>query len=230
MASTPKREVVIPGELLQDRDGLKPGLGTYSEGGQIYAAQLGVKSERSGFLHVIPLGGRYIPQPGDEVIGRVDDLGPSHWLVNINSPYPAPLHVNEAPWRVDFGDTARYLNIGDAILVRVLSVDEARRVQVTMRDRGLRKLTGGHILEINPSKVPRVIGRKGSMIGMIKAFTKTRMFVGQNGRIWIDGKTDDIVHAGRAIHMIEAYAQVHGLTENVRAYLEDVYGADAVQE
>ena len=87
------------------RAAMKPGAGTYVHDGKVYAAQLGIKSVKSNFVNVIPLGGRYIPAPGDSVIGKVEDIGPSNWLIDINSPYPAPLHVNEVPWRVEFGDT-----------------------------------------------------------------------------------------------------------------------------
>lgn len=202
---------------------MKPGDGTFSEGGHIYAARLGIKNERAGYVNVIPLGGTYIPRSGDAVIGKVVDLGPSYWLVEIKSPYPAPLHVNEVPWRVDFGDTARYLDVEDAILAMIFGVDETRRVSLTMKDHTARKLTGGQIVEISHAKVPRVIGKKGSMINLIKEYTKCRMFVGQNGRIWIDGKLDDMTHAVAAIKMIEDQAQTMGLTEAVKAFLDGVY-------
>jgi exosome complex component RRP4 len=220
----PMREVVVPGDLL-DSGKLKAGNGTYVVEGNIYASQLGIKSVRSNYVNVIPLGGRYIPHQGDTVIGKIIDLGPSNWLVDINSPYPAPLHVNEVPWRVEFGDTARYLNVGDVLLSKILIVDETKRVQVTMKEPGLRKLQGGQIIEITHSKVPRVIGKGGSMIQMIKSYTNCRIFVGQNGRIWLDGEIDNIVYAIRAIRMIEEEAQTIRLTERVKDYLESVFGS-----
>ena len=221
--SSPEREVVVPGDVL-DGEGLKPGDGTFSEGGQIYASLLGIKRERDGYVDVDPVGGRYIPREGDLIIGKVVDLGPSHWLVDLNGPNPSPLRVNEVPWKVDFGDTARFLDVEDAVLVKIISLDETKRVIITMKDRSTRKLTGGRIVEISHTKVPRVIGRKGSMISLIKSFTNTRMFVGQNGRIWIDGEIDDVVHAVTAIEMIESGAHVRGLTDAVRDFLETTYG------
>jgi exosome complex component RRP4 len=220
-ALKPVREIVVPGELL-DPGKLRPGSGTYFSDGKIYASQLGIKSTKSNYVNVIPLGGRYIPVTGDNVIGKVIDIGPSNWLIDINSPYPAPLHVNEVPWRVEFGDTARYLNVGDTILAKVLMVDETKRVQVTMKDQGLRKLLGGQIIDISHSKVPRVIGKSGSMIQLIKSHTNCRIFVGQNGRIWLDGDIENIVLAIRAIRMIDEGAQTLRLTERVKEYLESV--------
>jgi len=37
-----------------------------------------------------------------------------------------------------------------------------------MEDRRCRKLRGGRIIQIYPSKVPRVIGKKGTMVKQIK--------------------------------------------------------------
>lgn len=223
-----RRELVVPGDIL-DSPGLKPGVGTYSEGGKIYAAQLGIKSERAGYINIVPLSGRYIPRPGDAVVGKVIDIGPSHWLIEINSPYPAPLHVNEVPWRVEYGDTAKYIDVEDALLAKVLMVDETKRVVLTMKEQGLRKLGEGQIVEISHSKVPRVIGRKGSMISMIKQFTNCRMFVGQNGRIWIDGELNDIVNTISVIKKIEDEAQMLGLTESIKSMLEEMYGPSTVE-
>ena len=222
-SSAARRQVVIPGDVIEAR-GLKPGEGTFVEGGIVYAAQLGIRSEQDGYVDVIPLAGRYIPRADDEVVGQVVDLGPSHWLVDINSPYPAPLHATESPWRVEFGETSHFMDVGDSLLAKVLGVDETKRVQITMQDQGLRRLTGGQIVQISHSKVPRVIGKGGSMISMIQSYTKTQAFVGQNGRIWLDGDVKDTVHAVRAIRMIEEHAQSMGLTEAVKAYLEGVYG------
>jgi exosome complex component RRP4 len=221
-----ERELVIPGDHLSEED-LKSGMGTYSDSGRIYASRLGVKNIRAGYINVVPLGGRYIPRPGDYVIGSIIDIGPSNWLVDINAPYPAPLHVNEVPWRVEFGDTARFLKVGDTILVKIQNVDEIKRVHVTMNDHDLRRLSGGLITEISHSKVPRVIGKGGSMITLIKRYTKCRMFVGQNGRIWIDGDAKDIMIAVEAIERIEAEAQVMGLTDAIKAFLEEHYSLDA---
>ena len=215
------REIVIPGDLL-DASGLKAGSGAYAEDGKVFAAQLGIKSVKSNFVNVIPLGGRYIPATGDSVIGKVIDIGPSNWLIDINSPYPAPLHVNEVPWRVEFGDTSKYLNVGDTLLAKVLMVDETKRVQVTMKEQGLRKLSGGQVIDISYSKVPRVIGKGGSMIQLIKSHTNCRIFIGQNGRIWLDGEIESMVTAIHAIRMIEEGAQESRLTEKVKEYLESV--------
>jgi len=214
------REIVVPGDLLAIT-GKRAGPGTYSEGGKIYAAQMGIKQVRPDSISVVPLSGQYIPIRGDLVIGKIIDIGASNWLVDINSPYPAPLHVNEVPWRVEFGETGKFMQVGDIVLLKIVSVDEVKRIGVSMQDHGLRKLTGGMVIKISPSKVPRIIGKNGSMIQMLKNLTGCRIYVGQNGRIWIDGDLDNIIRAVQAIKMVEDEAHSLGLTEKVKRFLEE---------
>ncbi len=218
-----RKEVVVPGELLATKL-YKPGLGAYSDNENIYAAVLGLKNIRANYVSVIPLGGRYIPKVGDPIIGRVTDISQSTWLIDINSPYPGLLHVAEVPWRVDFGETGKYLTIDDNILCSVLNVDEIKKVQVSMKSIGQKKLTGGQIIEIAPSRVPRVIGKGASMISLIKKYTKCKIFVGQNGRIWLEGDTDSINRSVIVIEKIEQEAHTTGLTERIQKILES-YGS-----
>lgn len=215
----PAREIVVPGDLLSD-SGMSSGNNTYARDGNVYANVLGIKNVFQNTVSVLPLGGRYMPSTGDTVIGVIIDIGPSNWLVDINAPYPAPLHVNEVPWKVEFGDTSRYLNLGNVVLLKVLMVDESKKIQVTMKDSGLRKIEGGQIVEIQHSKVSRVIGKSGSMIQMIKNMTDCRIFVGQNGRIWVDGDGENTDVAVASIKMIEENAQASNLTEKVKDFIE----------
>ena len=212
------REVVSPGEELEIGD-MKPGMGVYIDNGKAYSQYLGVMQSRAGYLNVIPLSGRYIPKKGDKVIGKVVDVGPTVWTVDINAPYAAPLHVNDVPWRVEFGDTPRYMNIGDTVLVMVSNISEVKQVWITMKEQGLRKLEGGHLITIQPTKVPRVIGKEGSMIRMLKEHTGCRIYVGQNGVIWIDGEPERIVKLIKAIRLIEEGSHLMGLTDRVKSVL-----------
>lgn len=215
------KKFVIPGDLVDDGK-LRPGTGTYKSEGKIYASNLGFKNIRADYINVIPLAGKYIPKINDMVIGTIVNVGSSKWLVDINSPYPAPLHINEVPWKVDFGDTGRFLKIGDSILANVFSVDEIKRVQISLKGVGLRRLTGGQIVDIIPTKVPRLIGKGGSMISLIKQHTGCRIFVGQNGRIWLDGKLEDIALTIKVIRKIESKAHLSGLTNEIETYLENI--------
>ena len=214
------REIVVPGDVL-DSSGMKPGENAYVLDGRVHAGVMGVRNVFQNTVGVIPLRGHYMPVSGDTVIGVIIDIGPSNWTIDISAPYPAPLHVNEVPWKVEFGDTSRYLDIGNVVLLKVLSVDENKKISVTMKDSGLRRIEGGRLVSIPYSKVSRIIGKSGSMITMLKNTTDCRIFVGQNGRIWIDGEEENMDAAADAIKMIEAQAQASNLTDKVRAFIEN---------
>jgi len=218
--------LVLPGEELCGGD-LKSGSGTYRKGNAIYAAQLGTVNYRSGFINVAPVGGKYLPRVGDSVIGMVQDVGASNWMVDVNCPYLAFLHANETQWKVDFGNAAQFLGIGDIILAKIGMVDETKHVNLTMKEQGLRKMTSGQVVKVSHTKVPMVIGRGGSMISLLKEHTGCRIFIGQNGVIWIDGETAGTAKATAAIMMLVGNGQTHGSPEDVRAFLNRNATADA---
>ncbi|AGI47337.1 RNA-binding protein Rrp4 and related proteins (containing S1 domain and KH domain) [Thermoplasmatales archaeon BRNA1] len=215
------RETVLPGDVLADADEFKAGENAYELDGKIRAEVLGIKTIIGNAVGVIPSGGRYMPETGDTVIGVISDVGPSNWMIDINAPYPAPLHVSEVPWKVEFGDTTSFLTMEDVVLLKVLSVDETKKISVTMKDSGLRKIEGGQIIEIDHNKISRVIGKGGSMIQMLKNMTDCRITVGQNGRIWIDGEGENATVAAAAIKKIEEEARSSNLTERVQRFIEE---------
>lgn len=215
-----KREIIIPSQLLGDVKQKKAGRGTFIENGMIYSEILGILDDKSDYINVIPLKGRYDPVENDFVIGIVQEAMASNWLVDINAAYPALLHVNETPWDIEFGETEKYLNYGDSIMAKVLQVDREKKIQITLKDYNLYKIKGGQIIDVEPSKVRRIIGKKGSMITLLKKYTKSRIFVGQNGRIWIDGNDDDVKKVVDTIKMIENESLSFGLTNRIEELLK----------
>ncbi|HDM66995.1 MAG TPA: S1 RNA-binding domain-containing protein [Thermoplasmatales archaeon] len=220
MPPPPMRKVVLPGQYLGDSRYLKPGRGTFIEKGKIYAMVLGVFERKGNIVQVIPLKGRYNPVIGDFVIGIIEEAMPSSWLVDINAPYPALLHVSETPWEIEYGDAEKYLKTGDSIMAKVLLIDAERKLQLTLNDRNLYKIRGGHIIDVEPSKVPRIIGKRGSMINLLKRLTRCRIIVGQNGRIWIDGDDENIAKLLLAIRIIEEESVSYGLTDKIERLLK----------
>ena len=214
------REIVIPGDVLGNADEYKTGENAYELDGKIRANVIGTKTYTNDAVGVTVMGGFYMPVTGDTVIGIINDVGPSNWMLDINAPYPAPLHVSEVPWKVEFGDTSRFLTVGDVVLLKILMVDESKKIQVTMKDSGLRKIEGGQLVEISYSKISRDIGKSGSMIQMLKNMTDCRIFVGQNGRIWIDGDGENVDVAAEAIRIIERESRSANLTDRVREFIE----------
>ena len=218
--SQEKREIVIPSQLIGDTKSNKAGKGTFIENGKIFSGVLGVVNKNNKFLNVTPLKGRYDPTEKDFVIGVVIEAMSSSWLVDINAAYPALLHVNEVPWDVDFGETEKYLNAGDTVMAKVSQVDKEKKLQITLKDRNLYKVKGGQIIYVEPSKVPRIIGKKGSMISLLKKYTKSRIFVGQNGRIWLDGDEKGIKKVIETIELIQNEALSYGLTNKIEGLLK----------
>jgi exosome complex component RRP4 len=213
------RHIVLPGDTVGDKRSL-PGPGTKRLGDRLVAVHAGLLQSQGEKVSILPMSGRYEPRPGDQVIGVITEANPGNWIVDIRAPWLAPLHVSEVPWRVDFGETTSYLKAGDAILCKVLFVDDQKKVQVTLKDRNLAKLEGGEILDISPVKVARVIGKNGSMLNLIKEYVECWLQVGQNGRIWVNGEPKEVLLAKEAIETISREAHLPGLTEKVKELLE----------
>lgn len=213
------RTLVLPGEELPHH-GLQPGPGTYRVRGKIYASVLGLVSARPPEVRVIPLSGRYIPRAGDLVIGTVTDVQPTFWLLDIAAPRWAPLHMTGTPWKIEFGETKQYLRVGDSVVVQVENLESSGRIGVTMIGERLGKLDGGTIATISPAKIPRVIGRGGSMLETILRHTRTRIVAGQNGRVWVDGEPEEIARVRECLRLIDTEGQRPGLTERIQRFLE----------
>jgi len=215
-----KREVVVPGELLAEGR-YRSSMGTYDEDGKVYSALLGIAELRGNTVKVVPLEGVYIPSEGDLVIGTITRVAGNNWKVDITGPYGASLHANNALRRPYDDDISRYFDIGDVIAAEITAFDRNSGPFLTLKGRGLGLLTEGMILDLSPAKIPRVIGRSGSMINMIKDKLRIEAVVAQNGRIWIrapDAPTLNL--AIKAFKMIEVQAHTSKLTERIGAMLD----------
>jgi exosome complex component RRP4 len=217
---SPERQLVLPGDAVGDRRSI-PGPGTKKVGDRLVAVTAGLLQTMGEKVSVLPMNGCYEPRPGDQIVGIITEANPGNWIVDIRAPWLAPMHVSEVPWRVDFGETTSYLKAGDAVLCKVLFVDDQKKVQVTLKDRSLAKLEGGEILEVPPTKVARVIGKNGSMLNLLKEYIECWLQVGQNGRIWINGEAKEVLMAKEVIDLIAREGNSPGLTEKVKALLEE---------
>ncbi len=215
-----KREIVIPGEIIKEGEDFLPGDGTRRDGKNIIASRFGLKDESGKLVRVIPLSGVYIPRRGNLVIGTVDDIAFNGWMMNINAPYSSFLPLQECPRFFKKDDLAEYFDIGDLIACKVESV-KRKGVDLSIMSRGLGKLEDGMIIQINSNKVPRVIGKEGSMISMIKRYTDCEITVGQNGLIWLKGNNvDDELFAKEAVMFVTEKSFIDGLTEKTEKFLE----------
>jgi exosome complex component RRP4 len=212
------RKVVVPGDLLSE-DAKRSGEGTYVKNECVYSLLYGLANFRDK-INVIPLAGKYIPGPGDNVIGVVKDITFSNWIVDINSPYDGLLHISEFSKRIESDEMSKYLRIGSSIMTRVADVDPTMKVELTLNDKKLGLIKAGQVVEISHTRVPRLIGKGGSMISMLKKEVNCNIFVGQNGRIWIHGGAEDMDLALKTITLIDREAHTNGLTDRVVDFLK----------
>jgi len=142
------------------------------------------------------------------------------WLIDIGSPENAFLSVAEYPKFVHKNALDEVMKIGDMVVAKIKEVNR-KAIDLTMKLKGLGKIDEGIIVPINPNKVPRVIGKEGSMITMIKEETGCTITVGQNGFIWIKGNTiEEELFAKRAISFISEKSFINGLTDEVKKWFE----------
>ncbi len=220
-----EKKLVIPGEFLSD-DPSTADEGTYVENNKVFSNVFGIASFNN-HIRVVPLSGKYIPRPGDLIIGVIKEVTYSNWIVDIRSPYDGLLHISEFPRRIENDEMSKYLNIGDSIMTLVRDVDMNMKVELTMNDQRLRPVKEGRIIEVTPSKVPRFIGRSGSMIAMLKNETKCNIFIGQNGRIWITGKENGMELAIKSLLKIERETHISGLTDRITRFIKESKGEKA---
>ncbi len=223
-----RNQLVIPGELLAKGSEFKTGGGVFrrqikNETG-IFASMIGLAQIRKNRVGVVPLEGCYIPLEGDIIIGKITRVGITSWNVDIRGPYVGTLRVNNVIDR-DFDSLRdninRILQLGDIIKTQIMYFDRTRDPILTLQGRGLRKINSGRLIEVDPVKIPRIIGKKGSMIQLLKNMTGSQIHVGQNGRIVIKAHNVDIEKlVERSIRKIEAEAHTSGLTDRIREFLE----------
>ncbi len=214
--------LVTPGDLIAEGNYLV-GENTYKDDGKIYASRIGLVDYNKRRIHVVALKAFYIPRIGDVVIGKVVDVGLSGWMVDVKAPYPALLRASDAlgrSYRPQKDDLSSIFDVGDLIISEVVAYDRTRGPLLSVHESGLGKITRGQIVEVTPTKIPRIIGRKGSMISIIKKETGCHITIGQNGLILVSGKSFEHEKlAVMAIRKIEKESHTSGLTNHVTEML-----------
>jgi len=213
-----RRQLVTPGDLLAE-DQYIAGENTYKEDDKIYASRIGVVEYQDKKVNVVALRAFYVPRVGDTVIGTIVEVGFNGWMVDINSPYLALLRASDVlsrPFKPQKDDLSEVLDVGDLVIAKIIAYDRAHNPQLTVSEPGLGKITRGQVVKVTPTKIPRVIGRKGSMVSMIKQETGCHIILGHNGIILITGKSlENEQLAIMAIRKIEEESHTTGLTDRI---------------
>ncbi|MBI4145073.1 RNA-binding protein [Candidatus Woesearchaeota archaeon] len=220
------RDVVVPGDIVATGMGFLPSKGTYRESDKVIADRVGLLSVEGKVLKVVPLTGGYAPKIGDRVIGQVNDVLFSGWRVDLFGPYSAVLGVKDATNEfIGRGaNLAEIFGLGDIVVCKLINVTSQKLIDVSLRGPGLRQLKGGRLIKVNAAKVPRIIGKDGTMVSMIKQATGINIVVGMNGMVWIDGTPEGEVVAAETIQKIQDEAHLGGLTNRIKDFLEQKTG------
>jgi exosome complex component RRP4 len=216
------RDLVVPGDVLYEGK-IRTGENTFRQEGKVIANRIGLVNYNRGMVSVIALEAGFHPLQGDLVIGDIVDIELGKWVVDIDTEPSGILHVQDAidsPYRSDIV-LPRILDVGDSIIAKIVDMDRRKTPILSILGRGLGKIRSGFIIRLTPSKIPRLIGKKGSMVNMILRETGCNIVIGQNGRILIDGRTrEQETLAVDVIQKIEREAHISGLTNRVQDYLK----------
>ncbi|MEM0090543.1 MAG: exosome complex protein Rrp4 [Nitrososphaerota archaeon] len=217
------REIVLPGQLLSDDD-RRAGKGTYVMDGKVYASTVGAATIRDGKVEVITFSGPYRPTAGDMVIGVVSDIKPIGVEVDLGGHVTALLKVKNIKEL-----TSLDLKVGDVVYARVAS-SGLKGVLLELNEQ-FKKINEGVLLRMTPTKIPRLIGKKGSMINMLKKITGCNIMVGTNGFVIVNGPSPAKEFAAiSAIRLIEREAHSQGLTDKVIAYVSKLVGSEVMYD
>ena len=194
------------------------------EGDKILATVIGLSDVHDGSVRVIPLTGGYYPKDDDLVIGKIVSHSAMSWEVDINSCYAGMLPATDVFGR-DFSshsdDLTAKLGNGDLIVARIVNADKTRDPLLTISGRELGKIDSGELVNISPSKVARLIGKRGSMIQTIESGTHAQITIGQNGLIVVSCENSDgLLKAIKAIELVDEKAHIANLTDQINDMLE----------
>ena len=218
-----KKRYVLPGDFLTTAP-LRLQGNVVLEGKRIISTTIGLSDISSESARVISLTGIYIPKIDDLIIGTITSIAGNSWFANINSCYQGMLLGQDVFGRGSYPTTNEMkerLDKGDIIFAKIANFDRQREPLISIADRNLGKIDSGELIRISPSKIPRLIGKHGSMIQTIEASTNATITVGQNGLIVVScDETNGLLKALTAIRMVDEQAHLVDLTNKVKKMLE----------
>tara|TARA_B100000315_G_scaffold260418_1_gene321597 strand:- start:3385 stop:4068 length:684 start_codon:yes stop_codon:yes gene_type:complete len=219
--SKANRKYVLPGDPVAEASQASL-TNLYKRGEQLFSSRIGMAEVTNEGARVIALSGTYFPRVDDVVMGIVVDHSAFAWEVDINSCFFAFLPAQSVFGR-DFSpahdDLSSKFSSGDLLAASILAFDRMRDPLLSVSGPGFGKIPQGEVVKIPPPKVPRLIGKKGSMIRMIESASGARLSVGQNGMVVITGNDDSISVATKAIRKVDDEAHTADLNQRVEELL-----------
>jgi exosome complex component RRP4 len=218
-----KKRYVLPGDFITTAP-LRLQGNVVLDGKRIISTAIGLSDISADSVRVISLTGVYMPKIDDLVIGMIQYISGNSWFANINSCYQGMLLGQDVFGRGSYPSTKEMkerLDKGDIIYARIMNSDRQREPLISIADKNLGKIDSGELIKISPTKIPRLIGKHGSMIQTIEASTNATITVGQNGLIVVScDETNGLLKALAAIRMVDEQAHIVDLTDKVKKMLK----------
>ena len=221
--SESKKRYVLPGDFITTAP-LRLHGNVVLEGKRIISTAIGLSDISTDSARVISLTGVYMPKIDDLVIGTITSVSGNSWFADINSCYQGMLLGQDVFGRGSYPTMKEMkdrLDKGDIIFAKIANSDRQREPLISIADRNLGKIDSGELIKISPTKIPRLIGKHGSMIQTIETSTNATLTVGQNGLIVVScEETNGLLKALAAIRMVDEQAHLVDLTDKVKKMLK----------
>lgn len=187
-ATAAANSIVTPGELITEDPTWMKGHGTYFINDKTYSSVAGSISRVNRLLSVIPLRGRYSPETGDHVIGRITDVSNKRWKVDIGAKQDAILMLGSVnlPGGVlrrksesDELQMRNFLKEGDLLNCEVQTIFNNGIASLHTRSLKYGKLRNGIFLKIPSPLIVKTKNHAFDLPGNVS------IVLGTNGYIWL---------------------------------------------
>ena len=219
-----KKQYVIPGDVITTSP-LRLRENVMLDGKKIIATSIGLTNIYDDSVRVIPLSAVYLPKIDDIVIGKITSIFGNSWFADINSCYEGMLLGQDVFGRGSsppMSDMKSRLDIGDLICAKIANFDRSREPLISIADQNLGKIDSGELVKISPPKIPRLIGKHGSMIQTIESSTDTSITIGQNGLIVLKSENgsnlDKII---KIFKMLDSTTDDSNMDEKIQKILDE---------
>lgn len=175
--------------LVDHQDGLLKGHGTTDFDGELVATVCGVVERVNKLVYVRSLRARYKPEIGDIIVGRVIEVAPKRWRLEINFTQDAVLMLSSMTLRdgIQRRQTADdELNMrsifveNDVICAEVRGFQHDGSLHLQARSQKYGKLEKGQLLTVPPY----LVKRRKQHFHYLEQY-KIDLIVGCNGFIWV---------------------------------------------
>ncbi|KAI5965606.1 rrp4 [Candida pseudojiufengensis] len=183
-----KNSIVTPGELITEDPIWMKGHGTYFIGDKTYSSVVGNISRVNRLLSVNPIRGKYLPETGDHIVGRITEVANKRWKVDIGSKQDAILMLGSVnlPGGIlrrksesDELQMRSFLKEGDLLNCEIQTIFNNGIASLHTRSLKYGKLRNGIFLKIPSSLIIKSKNHNYDLPGNVS------VILGINGYIWL---------------------------------------------